>query len=128
MRYHHAELLSPSDAVVSPSIIGVATSGRLSNVVIIAIGFMEKSSSPPSDFIEKSSSSLPDSWRNRRRCCQIGEGHTSSSSDSYSRCGYDTSKRSNVQPNSTLLAMERTLFRSLKHMDAAAATINTFNM
>ncbi|KAK2398289.1 hypothetical protein QL285_048245 [Trifolium repens] len=83
---HLAELLSPSDAAVSPSIIGVATSGCLSNMVIIAIEFMEKSSSSPSDFVEKSSSSLPDSWRNRRRCCHICEGHTSSSSDSYSRC------------------------------------------
>ncbi|KAK2444255.1 hypothetical protein QL285_015296 [Trifolium repens] len=86
MRYHHAELLSPSDAAVSPSIIGVATSARLSNKVNIAIGFTEKSSLPLSDFVEKSSSSLPDSWRNRCRCCQICEGHTSSSSDSYSRC------------------------------------------
>jgi hypothetical protein len=34
------------------------------------------------------------------------------------------------EADSTLLAMERTLFRSLKHMDAAATTttINTFNM
>ncbi|KAK2382980.1 hypothetical protein QL285_070480 [Trifolium repens] len=86
MTCHPAELLSPSDAAVSPSIIGVATSGRLSNMVIIAIGFMEKPPLPLSDFVEKLSSSPPDSWRNRRRCCQICEGHTSSSSDSYSRC------------------------------------------
>ncbi|KAK2361791.1 hypothetical protein QL285_086908 [Trifolium repens] len=67
MTCHPVELLSPSDAVVSPSIIGVATSGRLSNMVIIAIGFMEKSSLPLSDFVEKLSSSPSNSWRNRRR-------------------------------------------------------------
>ncbi|KAK2413319.1 hypothetical protein QL285_036044 [Trifolium repens] len=86
MRCHLAELLLSSDVAVSPSIIGVVTSRRLSNMVIITIKFMEKSSPPPSNFMEKSSSSPSDSWRNRRRCCQICEGHASSSSDSYSRC------------------------------------------
>jgi hypothetical protein len=40
MRWHLADLLSPSDAAVSPSIIGVVTSRPLSNMDIIAVKIM----------------------------------------------------------------------------------------
>ncbi|KAK2449750.1 hypothetical protein QL285_008910 [Trifolium repens] len=55
-----------SDASISPSIIGVATSRRLLNMVIIAIRFVEKPSLPLSNFVEKLSSSPSNSWTNRR--------------------------------------------------------------